>query len=116
MLILTRRLGESIQIGDDIKISVLGIHGRQVRIGIDAPPNVIVHREEIYVKIQRENQKAAKSVKKDLRGVVNLLKDKLKGKENNRKPDEGSASVLDYRDDSTWVPGKKGKKPGPDFR
>ena len=52
MLILTRKLGESINIGEEIKVSVLGINGRQVRIGIEAPQNVVVHREEIYVKIQ----------------------------------------------------------------
>lgn len=51
MLILTRKLGESITIGDEIKISVLGIHGKQVRIGIDAPPAIIIHREEIALKI-----------------------------------------------------------------
>ena len=53
MLILTRKLGESITIGDDIKVSVLGIRGRQVRLGIEAPIKVVVHREEIYAKIQR---------------------------------------------------------------
>lgn len=80
MLILTRKLGESIAIGDNIKICVLGIHGRQVRIGIDAPPDVIVHREEIYLKVQEENRKASKSIKDDLMSVVNLLKGKFKGK------------------------------------
>ncbi len=83
MLILTRRLGESITIGDNIKISVLGVHGRQVRLGIDAPPDVVVHREEIYVKIQQENRKASKSIKGDLIGMVKLLKDKIKGKSSN---------------------------------
>lgn len=80
MLILTRRLGESITIGDNIKVSVLGIHGRQVRLGIEAPPEVIVHREEIYVKIQEENRKASKSIKKDLANMVNLIRKKIKGK------------------------------------
>jgi len=77
-------LGESITIGDSIKISVLGIHGRQVRIGIDAPSDVVVHREEIYVKIQEENRKASKSIKEDLFSVVNLLKNKIKGKEDDK--------------------------------
>lgn len=55
MLILTRRVGEALMIGDDISISVLGVKGNQVRIGIDAPKDVAVHREEIFQKIQREN-------------------------------------------------------------
>jgi len=59
LLILTRKLGESITIGDDIKVTVLGVFGRQVRIGIEAPAQVVVHREEIYHKIQEENRMAA---------------------------------------------------------
>lgn len=58
MLILTRRIGESLNIGDEIKITLLGIKGNQVRIGIDAPKHVEVHREEIYDKIKRETRKA----------------------------------------------------------
>ena len=79
MLILTRKLGESITIGDNIKVTVLGIYGRQVRIGIEAPLKVVVHREEIYVKIQNENRKASEAVKEDLGNVVRLLKNKFKG-------------------------------------
>lgn len=48
MLILTRRIGETLIIGDDVKITVLGVRGNQVRIGVDAPRNVSVHRKEIY--------------------------------------------------------------------
>ena len=54
MLILTRRINETLIIGDDVKITVLNIQGNQVRIGIDAPKSVSVHREEIYNKIQEE--------------------------------------------------------------
>lgn len=56
MLILTRRISESIIIGDDVKITVLGVKGNQVRLGIDAPKNLPVHREEIYERIQQEKK------------------------------------------------------------
>ncbi len=59
MLILTRKSGESITIGDDIKIQVIEIKGKQVRIGIDAPRKYAIHREEIYIRIQDENKRAA---------------------------------------------------------
>jgi len=55
MLILTRRVGESLMIGDEVNVTVLGIKGNQVRIGVNAPKDVSVHREEIYQRIQQEN-------------------------------------------------------------
>lgn len=54
MLILTRRIGETLIIGDDVTITVLGVKGNQVRIGVNAPKDVSVHRQEIYEKIQNE--------------------------------------------------------------
>ncbi|MBF0194422.1 MAG: carbon storage regulator CsrA [Magnetococcales bacterium] len=66
MLILTRRIGESLNIGDEIKITLLGIKGNQVRIGIDAPKHVEVHREEIYDKIKRETRKANSKISDDV--------------------------------------------------
>ena len=59
MLILTRRISESIIVGDDVKITVLGVKGNQVRLGIDAPKHLPVHREEIYERIQHEKKTGA---------------------------------------------------------
>lgn len=101
MLILTRRLGESITIGDNIKVSILGVSGRQVRLGIDAPSDVIVHREEVYVRIQEENRKASKSLKKDLAGMVKMLKNKIAG---TNAPQVGSTEIGFKKDRN-----KKGK-------
>jgi carbon storage regulator len=62
MLLLTRKLGENIRIGDDVKITIVEVKGNHVKLGIDAPPSVKVHREEIYERIQEENRRA-KAVK-----------------------------------------------------
>lgn len=61
MLVLTRRRGEGVTIGPDIRVVVLGLKSGQVRLGIEAPPAVAVHREEVYVRIQEENRLAAKT-------------------------------------------------------
>jgi carbon storage regulator len=58
MLLLTRKLGENIRIGDDVKITIVEVKGNHVKLGIDAPPSVKVHREEIYERIQQENRRA----------------------------------------------------------
>ncbi len=61
MLVLSRRCGESVTIGPDIRVVVLGVKSGQVRLGIEAPSAVAVHREEVYVRIQEENRLAAKT-------------------------------------------------------
>ena len=59
LLVLTRKAGESIQLGDEIQVTILSVNGQSVKMGITAPKDVIVHREEIYEKIVEENRRAA---------------------------------------------------------
>lgn len=61
MLILTRRVGETLMVGDDVTVTVLGVKGNQVRIGVNAPKDVSVHREEIYQRIQKEKSEVKQS-------------------------------------------------------
>lgn len=59
MLVLTRKLGESITIGDDVKVTIIEVKGKQVKLGVEAPQQTTVHREEIYQRVQEENRMAA---------------------------------------------------------
>jgi carbon storage regulator len=73
LLILTRKVGESVAIGDDIQVSVVEIKGTQVKLGIRAPKDVTVHREEIYLKIQEENRRASQVSTDTLGSVEDLI-------------------------------------------
>ncbi|RRD70623.1 MULTISPECIES: carbon storage regulator CsrA [unclassified Desulfovibrio] len=66
MLILTRRPGESLYLGEDIRITVLGIQGKQVRLGLDVPDGMTVYREEVYRRVVEENRRALETTNNDL--------------------------------------------------
>ena len=72
MLVLTRKIGESIQIGDDIRMTVLSVNGQNVKVGVHAPRNITIHREEIYEKIVEENKRAASASLQDARKLLQL--------------------------------------------
>jgi carbon storage regulator len=77
MLILTRKVGESIRINDNICITIVEIDGKNVKIGIDAPKSISIHREEVFLRIKEENQKASGNVKdSDLGTLSDLFKKK----------------------------------------
>ncbi|MEE9554278.1 MAG: carbon storage regulator CsrA [candidate division Zixibacteria bacterium] len=78
MLILTRKSGEAITIGKDIKVTVLAVQGKQVKLGISAPEKVEVYRDEIFRKIQKENVKASMSLKEDIQELARIIKAKRK--------------------------------------
>jgi len=83
MLILTRKQGESVAIGDDIQVTVVEIQGKQVKLGVKAPREIAVHRQEIYEKIQEENIRAAQISQADL----DRLKDAMVADPDRRKGD-----------------------------
>jgi carbon storage regulator len=75
MLILTRRVGETIVIGEEVRVTLLGVVGRQIKIGIDAPRKVIVHREEVYERIVEQNRLAVRGMEQiDLDKTVAVLR------------------------------------------
>ena len=78
MLVLTRKIGESIKINEDVKITVIDVKGKNIRLGIDAPRETKIYREEVFLKIKEENKFAASSQQFDLGKVSKLMKDKLK--------------------------------------
>lgn len=80
MLVLSRRIGESIVIGNQVTITVLEVRGDQVRIGIDAPRDVQVHREEVWQQLQEENERAASTAERTRRLVARMP-------QNARRPD-----------------------------
>ncbi len=79
MLVLTRKLGEVITIGEDVRITVVNIEGNQVKIGIDAPKNVKVHRAEIFERIKQENIEAARPGELRVAELAHALDGSLKG-------------------------------------
>lgn len=76
MLILTRKVGEAIAIGDQITVRLLEIKGGQAKLGVVAPNHISVHREEVYLRIMEENLKAASEAPADLDNIAQLLKPK----------------------------------------
>jgi carbon storage regulator len=72
LLILTRKIGETVTIGDEIKVQVVGVKGHQVRLGISAPAEWAVHREEIFAKIQEQNRESLKTDASDLASAARL--------------------------------------------
>lgn len=79
MLVLSRHRDESIMIGDDVVITIVDIRGDKVRLGIDAPQHIPVHRQEVYDAIQRENQKATQLRPTDTRGIGGTTADSTDG-------------------------------------
>lgn len=93
MLVLTRRIGERLRIGTDIELVVLDVRGRDVRLGVSAPSNVSIHREEIYLKIQDNNRAAALSQPGRTDALVRTARERRR-----RQPTPHA------EDDSEWAP------------
>jgi carbon storage regulator len=91
MLVLTRRVDETIVIGDDVRITVVAIKGDHVRLGVDAPRTTTIYREEVYEEIQRENQAAAEIGAESLQALTGLLQ--------GRKDAPGRGPRIGPRDD-----------------
>jgi len=75
MLVLSRRLGETLYLGDSIRITILNIQGKQVKIGLDVPPEMVVYREEVYKRVQEENKRSILSNNADLMMAAKLWND-----------------------------------------
>jgi len=72
MLILTRRPGESLHLGDNIKITVLGVQGKQIKIGLEVPDDMQVYREEVYLRVLEQNRQAMQSSDQDVLAAASL--------------------------------------------
>jgi carbon storage regulator len=77
MLVLTRKIGESIKINEDVKITVIDVKGKNIRLGIEAPRDTKIYREEVFLRIKQENRSAATSADIDMGKISQLMKDKL---------------------------------------
>lgn len=78
MLILTRRLGESLFVGEDIKITVLSVQGKQVRLGLEVPAQTTVYREEVYLRVREQNRLALETLDTDFWAATQLWNDRKK--------------------------------------
>lgn len=74
MLVLTRKVGESVAIGEDIRVTLLGIQGKQVKLGISAPDKIGVYRDEVYKRMQSESPKSSMTLKEDVQELARIIK------------------------------------------
>ncbi len=93
MLVLTRRLGETIVIGDDIIIKIVDIHGKQIRVGIEAPAEISVYRGEIYERIMLENKAAVEAALGDVKTMTDGLKELMSSQPVVGHSDDSKSSV-----------------------